>query len=87
MGPSGAGLLLGRLKRRSVSVLIKLQSLNYGSYRPLVIFLQYARYYLRDLVGKQGRDCVSDLFVLFRSRPLEKIVVGECLQASSFTNG
>ena len=56
-------------------------------YRTSVIFLHDVSHDLRNFVGKQRRDRVSNLLVLFSSRAFEKIVVGECLQASSFTNG
>jgi hypothetical protein len=52
-----------------------------------VILSKNVSHDLRNLVGKQRRDRVSNLFVLFRSRALKKIVVGESLQASSFTGG
>src|SRR5437764_13705148 len=41
---------------------------------------------LCDLKCKQRRDRISDLFVLFGSRPFEQVVVWKCLNSSRFSD-
>ena len=41
----------------------------------------------RDLVGEQGRHCISDLVILLRAVPDEEVIVGKGLQARCLSDG
>ena len=49
--------------------------------------IEHLRHNFRDLFCKLGRNGVSDLMILCRARPREKVVVGEGLKARRLPHG